>query len=104
MCRVVREGKERRRLWAEKKTPRPSKKGEIVEDVAETPAHNDQISKLGMLPSNLVQLLADREKYVFLPVPVFMYSSDHNFAKQLISYIPSIDKFSRQTMEMKSLL
>ncbi|XP_022158697.1 uncharacterized protein LOC111025162 [Momordica charantia] len=68
-ARVVREGKERRRLWAEKKTPRPSKKGETVEDVAEIPSHIDQSSKLGMLPSNLVQLLADREKQVFSSDP-----------------------------------
>ncbi|XP_038901892.1 uncharacterized protein LOC120088571 [Benincasa hispida] len=69
-ARVVREGKERRRLWAEKKTPRPSKKGETVEDLAEPPRdHHDQISKLGMLPSNIVQLLVDREKQVFSSDP-----------------------------------
>ncbi|XP_022947715.1 uncharacterized protein LOC111451498 [Cucurbita moschata] len=68
-ARVVREGKERRRQWAEKKTPRASKKSETVEDVAETPRHNDQVSKLGMLPSNLVQLLAEREKQVFSSDP-----------------------------------
>ncbi|CAK9315204.1 unnamed protein product [Citrullus colocynthis] len=68
-ARVVREGKERRRLWAEKKTPRPSKKGEIVEDLAEPCRDNDQIIKLGMLPSNIVQLLVDREKQVFSSDP-----------------------------------
>lgn len=85
LCRIVREGKERRRLWAEKKTPRSSKKGEIVKDLSETPTDNDLVSKLGMLPSNLVQLLADREKYVSLPVFMYFYA-DHNFAKQLIWY------------------
>ncbi|KAL0535927.1 hypothetical protein IC582_024857 [Cucumis melo] len=64
-ARVIREGKERRRLWAEKKTPRPSKKGEIVEDLAEPPRNDDKVSKLGTLPSNIVQLLVDREKQVF---------------------------------------
>uniref|UniRef100_A0A5B7B5C9 Uncharacterized protein n=1 Tax=Davidia involucrata TaxID=16924 RepID=A0A5B7B5C9_DAVIN len=63
--RVVREGKERRRQWAEKKTPRPSQKDESIQDVIETDTHESQDNR-GMLPSDIVELLAAREKQVFL--------------------------------------
>lgn len=67
MCRVVREGKERRRLWAQKKTPGPSKKVESVQnqDVSETETPIEPSGREGMLPNEIVQLLASREKYIF---------------------------------------
>ncbi|CAN0864384.1 hypothetical protein LINGRAHAP2_LOCUS8939 [Linum grandiflorum] len=66
--RVTREGKERRRKWAERKTPRPSKEGDKeVKDTVETAEEEDDesASAKGMLPNSIVQLLAAREKKVF---------------------------------------
>ncbi|TXG59540.1 hypothetical protein EZV62_014113 [Acer yangbiense] len=70
-ARVVREGKERRRLWAQRKTPRSSKRGEDkqgegIQDVAETEPEKESTANVGMLPSDIVELLASREKQVFL--------------------------------------
>lgn len=68
LCRVAREGKERRRLWAQRKTaqrktPRPSKEVESNEDVTEDEKEENADVKHGMLPSDIVQWLAAREKY-----------------------------------------
>ncbi|KAK1588484.1 hypothetical protein Q3G72_023817 [Acer saccharum] len=64
---VVREGKERRRLWAQRKTPRSSKRGENkecerIQDVAETEPEKESTANVRMLPSDIVDLLASREK------------------------------------------
>ncbi|KAF5736098.1 hypothetical protein HS088_TW14G00232 [Tripterygium wilfordii] len=67
-ARVVREGKERRRQWAQKLTPRPSKgskEGESVQD-RETETEEQSLDGKGMLPHDIVELLAAREKQVFL--------------------------------------
>lgn len=63
MYRIVREGKERRRLWAQRKTPRPSKGDESVQDVMEAETEKESLGTEGMLPNDIVQLLAAREKY-----------------------------------------
>ncbi|CAN1814812.1 hypothetical protein LINPERHAP1_LOCUS27239 [Linum perenne] len=65
--RVTREGKERRRKWAERKTPRPSKEEDKeVKDTVETEEEKDgSVSAKGMLPNDIVQLLAARERKVF---------------------------------------
>ncbi|CAB4317920.1 unnamed protein product [Prunus armeniaca] len=68
-ARVVREGKERRRQWAQRKTPKkipqPSAGVESVQDAPETETHQESLGSAGMLPSNIVELLAAREKQVF---------------------------------------
>ncbi|XP_039053364.1 uncharacterized protein LOC120195396 [Hibiscus syriacus] len=64
-ARVIREGKERRRLWAQRKTQRQSAKSENDQDV-ETEADEESLAKKGMLPTNIVEMLASREKQVFL--------------------------------------
>ncbi|BFG39015.1 hypothetical protein CerSpe_252890 [Prunus speciosa] len=68
-ARVVREGKERRRQWAQrktpKKTPQPSAGVESVQDAPETETQQESLGSAGMLPSNIVELLAAREKQVF---------------------------------------
>uniref|UniRef100_A0A5B7B5V2 Uncharacterized protein n=1 Tax=Davidia involucrata TaxID=16924 RepID=A0A5B7B5V2_DAVIN len=64
-ARVVREGKERRRQWAQKKTPRPSRGDESIQNVIETEAHKEPQENSGMLPNDIVELLAAREKHVF---------------------------------------
>lgn len=63
LCRVVREGKERRRQWAQRKTPRPSAGINInAEEVIETETEQESNGRFGMLPNNIVELLAAREK------------------------------------------
>ncbi|XP_030529681.1 uncharacterized protein LOC115740335 [Rhodamnia argentea] len=68
-ARVTREGKARRRLWAQRKTPRPSKRPidgqEITENGTEEDG-NESLERRGMLPNEIVTLLAAREKQVFL--------------------------------------
>ncbi|XP_044488119.1 uncharacterized protein LOC123212933 [Mangifera indica] len=68
-ARVVREGKERRRLWAQRKTPRTSKGDKAMQDLAESEPEKTQKEALdgsGMLPNDIVEMLAAREKKVFL--------------------------------------
>ncbi|GLT68063.1 hypothetical protein SLA2020_403250 [Shorea laevis] len=65
-ARVVREGKERRRLWAQKLTPRPSRKGESVQDAVEDETQQKSVGNEGMLPDDIVKVIAAREKKVFL--------------------------------------
>lgn len=64
--RVVREGKERRRKWAQKITPRPSKAGEKSQDVEDTEPQQESNTAAGFLPESIVQMLAAREKQVFV--------------------------------------
>ncbi|XP_075653283.1 uncharacterized protein LOC142623717 [Castanea sativa] len=63
--RVVREEKERRRKWAQNLTPRPSRKGESAKDAKEAETQ-ESIGNDGMLPNDIVNVLAAREKKVFL--------------------------------------
>ncbi|XP_050124467.1 uncharacterized protein LOC126601747 [Malus sylvestris] len=64
--RVVREAKERRRQWAQKKTQKPFAEVESVQDTSEPKANQESLGNGGMLPSNIVELLASREKQKFL--------------------------------------
>lgn len=69
MNRVVREAKEKRRRLAQRKTAQPPKVNESVQDVVEakteteTETEKESLGSGGMLPSDIVQLLAAREKY-----------------------------------------
>lgn len=71
-ARVVREAKEKRRRLAQRKTAQPPKVNESVRDVVEakteteTETEKESLGSGGMLPSDIVQLLAAREKKVFL--------------------------------------
>ena len=64
--RAVREKKESRReshlKWAEKLTPRPSGKGQNAKDAVEAEAQ-ESMGNEGMLPNDIVKVLAAREKY-----------------------------------------
>lgn len=64
-ARVVREGKERRRKWAEKLTPKPAQENESIEDATEIESQEESHDNKGMLPDEIVKLLASREKKVF---------------------------------------
>uniref|UniRef100_A0A1D1ZKW7 LMBR1 domain-containing protein 2 n=1 Tax=Anthurium amnicola TaxID=1678845 RepID=A0A1D1ZKW7_9ARAE len=59
--RVSQEGKERRRKWAQRKTQKSSS----AQDVTEMEPHEEAHDTHGMLPSNIVELLAAREKQAF---------------------------------------
>jgi hypothetical protein len=61
--RVVREKKERRRLWAQKLTPRPSRKGESIQDAVEDEMQHESMGNEGMLPDDIVKVISAREKY-----------------------------------------
>ncbi|KAK6923728.1 hypothetical protein RJ641_009928 [Dillenia turbinata] len=71
--RVAREGKERRRKWAqrragasgENKEAKRAKETEEVNDGEENESDQDALGTGGMLPSDIVKLLAAREKQVF---------------------------------------
>ncbi|KAL4369199.1 hypothetical protein GQ457_05G013200 [Hibiscus cannabinus] len=65
-ARVLREGKERRRLWAQRKTQRQSAKVENGQEDAEAEIDEESQAKKGMLPTDIVEMLASREKQVFL--------------------------------------
>uniref|UniRef100_A0A7C8ZC25 Uncharacterized protein n=1 Tax=Opuntia streptacantha TaxID=393608 RepID=A0A7C8ZC25_OPUST len=71
--RVHREKKERRRKQAERLTPRPraqsivhEEEDEMVEDDAGEDVSRQSQANTGMLPNDIVNLLAAREKQVFL--------------------------------------
>ncbi|KAL0430324.1 UNVERIFIED_CONTAM: hypothetical protein Sradi_0658400 [Sesamum radiatum] len=61
-ARVVREGKERRRKWAQKLTARSLPKEESRRDEVETETHEESQANKGMLPDEIVKILAEREK------------------------------------------
>eukprot|EP00262_Sarcandra_glabra_P003318 TRINITY_DN1397_c0_g1_i1.p1 TRINITY_DN1397_c0_g1~~TRINITY_DN1397_c0_g1_i1.p1 ORF type:complete len:177 (+),score=42.76 TRINITY_DN1397_c0_g1_i1:58-588(+) len=63
--RVSQEGKERRRKWAERKTQRPLGDKGVIEEVTEIEPDPEAEDTLGMLPKNIVDLLAAREKQIF---------------------------------------
>ncbi|GAB4847052.1 hypothetical protein Ancab_026064 [Ancistrocladus abbreviatus] len=67
---VIREGKERRKKWAERLTPRPQPQPQSSDEVKkheiETEARRESQINDGMLPEDIVNLLAAREKQVFL--------------------------------------
>ncbi|CAI9110058.1 OLC1v1010020C1 [Oldenlandia corymbosa var. corymbosa] len=71
-ARVAREGKERRRRWAQKLIPQSSREGESIEDVKESiedvkedETGTESFGRIGMLPDEIVKQLAAREKKVF---------------------------------------
>ncbi|KAL6507414.1 hypothetical protein OROGR_023609 [Orobanche gracilis] len=63
--RVAREGKERRRKWAQKLTPRSLPKEESTKNEIESETHEESQDNKGMLPDDIVKLLAAGEKKVF---------------------------------------
>ncbi|KAI8542304.1 hypothetical protein RHMOL_Rhmol08G0128200 [Rhododendron molle] len=65
LCRIAREGKDRRRQWAQKKTPRKPPRAENIRDVIEPESTKESQDNAGMLPNDIVKLLAAREKKVF---------------------------------------
>ncbi|XAR57844.1 hypothetical protein NMG60_11026126 [Bertholletia excelsa] len=63
--RVVREGKERRRKRAQQNTPKQRRSDESIQDFAKTETNEESNYNRGMLPNEIVKLLAAREKQVF---------------------------------------
>ncbi|KAL2499749.1 hypothetical protein Adt_25299 [Abeliophyllum distichum] len=60
-ARVVREGKQRRRKWAEKLTPRPSRRDGRTINKSKTETNEESLDNEGMLPDDVVQHLAANE-------------------------------------------
>ncbi|XP_027359695.1 uncharacterized protein LOC113868386 [Abrus precatorius] len=88
-ARVVWEGKERRRKWAQKITPRPPKASEKSQDVSGTEPQQESNTAAGFLPDNIVQMLAAREKVVFI--------SDTNEEKNEVKATTSRKRKSKKT-------
>ncbi|XP_042507196.1 U1 small nuclear ribonucleoprotein 70 kDa [Macadamia integrifolia] len=65
-ARVAREGKERRKRWAERKKRQPSEGHGSVGHEKEPDQHEEGQDIPGMLPNDIVNLIAAREKKVFL--------------------------------------
>lgn len=66
--------KERRRQWAQKLTPRSLPKGESIKETEKESPEESELNK-GMLPDDIVKLLAEREKYVhYLLMGIFILS------------------------------
>ncbi|XP_057481878.1 uncharacterized protein LOC130768781 [Actinidia eriantha] len=65
-ARVVREGKQRRRGWGQKKTPKKPRSHDNIRDDVETERNQESLDNGGMLPNEIVKLLAAREKQVFV--------------------------------------
>lgn len=68
--------KERRRQWAQKLTPRSLPKEESTKDETENETLEESLGNKGMLPDDIVKLLAEREKYVCLPCMTSLLSLD----------------------------
>ncbi|KZV54403.1 hypothetical protein F511_09718 [Dorcoceras hygrometricum] len=64
-ARVVREGKERRKKLAQKLTPKLLPKGQETSDKTIIETHEESDDNKGMLPDDIVKLLAAREKITF---------------------------------------
>jgi hypothetical protein len=73
-CRATREGKERRKRWAQRKTfSKPNKKAEreVQDEEAKQDEENEETHTVpGILPSNVIEMLAAREKYVYFPCSI----------------------------------
>jgi len=69
-CRVTREGKERRKRWAQRRTSsKPDKQApqEIEDQDAHQGEENEETHTVpGMLPRSVIEMLAAREKYVHI--------------------------------------
>ncbi|CAI9752816.1 unnamed protein product [Fraxinus pennsylvanica] len=61
-ARVVREGKQRRKKWAEKLTPRPSRRDGSTKNKTKTKTDEESQDNKGMLPADIVQHIAANEK------------------------------------------
>lgn len=80
--RVTREGKERRKRWAQRRTSsKPDKKApkEVEDEDTKQSEENEETNTMpGMLPTSVIEILAAREKYVhfllyhFLLKPLFL--------------------------------
>ncbi|XP_020679058.1 uncharacterized protein LOC110097152 isoform X1 [Dendrobium catenatum] len=86
--RVVQEGKERRRQWAQRKIQFKSDKESVPEAKVEAPAIR------GMLPSNIVDLLAAREKQTF--------TSDSE--EEVVNHKPAILKKKKKSFGPETVL
>ncbi|KAJ6916132.1 hypothetical protein NC652_018732 [Populus alba x Populus x berolinensis] len=101
---VVREAKEKRRRLAQRKTVQPPKVNESVRDVVEakteteTETEKESLGSGGMLPSDIVQLLAAREKKVFLSD-----SEDENAEEKRLPKKKKCRSLGKETVILKEM-
>ncbi|KAM7506952.1 hypothetical protein LguiA_017405 [Lonicera macranthoides] len=87
-ARIVREGKERRRQWAQKLTPRQSRSDKkSTTEVTETEAPEESQDNKGMLSEDIVKLLAAREKYDILLYACMCNGSFSIISQRLVIYL-----------------
>lgn len=76
-CRVTREGKERRKRWAQRRTSsKPDKQAPKAvenEDTKQSEENEETHTMHGMLPSSVIEILAAREKYVHFYCSINFY-------------------------------
>jgi hypothetical protein len=75
-CRVTREGKERRKRWAQRrKSSKPDKKvpKEVQDEDTKQSEENETNTMPGMLPTSVIEILAAREKYVHFSCSINFY-------------------------------
>ncbi|KAJ9562256.1 hypothetical protein OSB04_007416 [Centaurea solstitialis] len=94
-ARVLRERKERRRTWAQKLTPRVNKSSKDAAEEIETQPDDNK----GMLPDDIVKLLAANEKYS-LQLAIIFFTL---LGKRGLTYMFFVTgKFSTQTRRKKT--
>ncbi|XP_058115545.1 uncharacterized protein LOC131258321 isoform X1 [Magnolia sinica] len=91
--RVAREGKEQRRQWEQRKTQRPPR-GEVAVEVSETEMHQEAQRTEGMLPSDVVNLLAAREKISSMCRQTFHSDSEDEIADDKLTLKKKKSKIS----------
>jgi hypothetical protein len=73
-CRVTREGKERRKRWAQRRTSsKPDKKAPKEVEDESTKQSEETDTMPGMLPTSVIEILAAREKYVHFSCSIVSY-------------------------------
>ena len=104
-CRATREEKERRKRWAQRKTSsKPDKRAQReveAEEIKQDEENQETRTIPGMLPSNVIEMLAAREKYVHLFPPLYQllkYLFSHMDLKWLYLFVSPF----RQTFKSDS--
>ena len=106
-CRVTREGKERRKRWAQRRaSSKPDKKApkEVEDEDTKQSEENEETNTMpGMLPTSVIEILAAREKYVHFSCQSFfikIFVFDFDFIGYLVFILHS-GKPSHQILRKK---
>ena len=100
----MREVKERRRKWAEKLTPRQPRQNKNIKDAKESETPQIPENK-GMLPDDIVKLLAANEKYSLYTLLNFWILFHYVFSNRILTnkiIFSSTGRFSLLTRRTSS--